>query len=288
MKSHRTSRPVSPLYVGPKGPRHTRRKGKQRSTPHGELLASEFMRSIALSGRTRSCRAKRSSGKARATFDILLINSSIRPQLAAAMEISQGVSVFANQEHQCSRHAFVDLQYAARDLGWKIVGAPAHLTPKEGYSAGVSIVAKSEIGIGAVGKGFDHSPPSAPGRVAAAWLRVGPRSGMLIISALPFSHRHACAPLRHAPYSDELCRSHAHAYLPVGLHVLVSCATVSLQQCVRRRELQTRFGDVRHATSSSTALTHLHANAHTRTRSSAHMHAPHHPAHVHAEHLNTH
>ena len=102
--------PVNPLYVGPKGPRHTRRKVKRRSTPHGEVLASELMRSVALSGRTRSCRAKRSSGKARATVDILFINSSGRPQLAAAMETSQGVSVFVNQEHQCSRSAFVDLQ----------------------------------------------------------------------------------------------------------------------------------------------------------------------------------
>ena len=166
-----------------------RKKGKRRSTLAGVYPATEFMNSIADSGLTRRVSAKRGSGKSKSSFDLIIVNSSGKPQLLAAMETKLGASVLVNQEHHCHRSAFTDLQYEARDLGWKLVGAPAHATAKDGFSAGVAVAARNGIGIGPIGKKFDHSPSSCPGRVAAAWIHAGPKTGIVFISVYLFHTR---------------------------------------------------------------------------------------------------
>ena len=175
-----------PTFVGPFRKRERRPKRRGRREHPGDYPASEVMKSAAVSGRTRGLRSRRGDGKKNATIDILLLNSSGKPQYLAALQVNLGCSIMMNQEHHCGRSALVDLQFDARDLGWKLVGAAAHLTPKDGYSAGVSIATKQGIGVGSVGMKFDHSPASALGRVAAAWVHAGPRTGMVLVSVYLF------------------------------------------------------------------------------------------------------
>ena len=175
-----------PIYVDTRHEQGGRKKVRRRRDPGNDFPAMEFMTSMAKSGRTRSLRAKRGSGTSGCTVDLLLLNSSGRPQLLAALQIGLGVAVIMNQEHHCRKSAFVDLQYDARDSGWTLVGSEAHQTPKDGISAGVAVVAKAGIAVGPVGNRFDHSPPSAPGRVTAAWVHVGPKTGIVVISVYLF------------------------------------------------------------------------------------------------------
>ena len=71
-----------PIYVGAPPARGQRRKGKRRPSAANYYPAADFMLSIADSGRTRRARAKRGSGKSNSTFDLVLINSSGKPQVS--------------------------------------------------------------------------------------------------------------------------------------------------------------------------------------------------------------
>ena len=101
----------------------------------------------------------RTSKQSRATADILLVNSSGRPQLAAALQACpKSVKVLLNQEHHAKGHRFVDMQYDADKAGWKMYGAQAVVTPKGGESAGTAIACRKGIGMGDMNGAFDHSP----------------------------------------------------------------------------------------------------------------------------------
>ena len=166
-----------PCWGKSKNPQATR-KTRRRI----DILALNFVQSIATSGMTRRVIAKRGKGASRSTFDVVILNSSGRPQLLAAMKVHLNVSVMINQEHHCRGADFADLQYAAKDLGWCLVGAEAFGTAKDGTSAGVAIAARAGARVGMVGRSFDHSPHTAPGRITAAWINVGPSTGMLLLS----------------------------------------------------------------------------------------------------------
>ena len=176
-----------PLHVSAYVPRYcSQKKKKKRPRQQSAFPAAEYMESIARSGRSRRPTATRGSGSNRSTVDIILLNSSGRPQLLAALEESLGASIVMNQEHHCQRPALVDLQYAAKDLGWVLVGAAAARTTKEASSAGVAIAAKTDIRVGSINGKFDHSPATLPGRIAAAWIQIGPPSGIVLISIYLF------------------------------------------------------------------------------------------------------
>ena len=179
-------RDYGPIYVGARHHQVGRKKVRRRRAPIADFPAMQFMQSMAKSGRTRSLRAKRSGGVSGCTVDLLLINSSGKPQLLAALQTGLGIAVVLNQEHHCRKSTFVDLQYEARDSGWTLVGSEAHQTPKDGVSAGVAVVAKAGIAVGPIGDRFDHSPQLAPGRIAAAWIHVGPKTGLVVISVYLF------------------------------------------------------------------------------------------------------
>ena len=119
-------------------------------------------------------------------FDCVILNSSGRPQLMAAMMVSGGASVVIAQEHHSHGSSFVDLQHEAKAIGWTLVGAPAHRTQAEWASAGVCLAVKHGVGLGDVAGSFDLSPHAAPGRIAGAWVHLGPDSGMVILSVYLF------------------------------------------------------------------------------------------------------
>ena len=110
-----------------------------------------------------------------------MLNSSGKPQLLAAMQTDQTATVIVNQD-QCFGPEFVDLQHDAKNEGWALVVSSANKTVKEGKSCGVAIVAKHGINIGSVAGSLDHSGSQSPGRIAAAWMHVGPDKGMVVIS----------------------------------------------------------------------------------------------------------
>ena len=117
---------------------------------------------------------------------MVILNSSGKPQLVAALRAHLGASVIVCQEHHCRGADLIDLQHDALDLGWSLVGANAHRTAKDGLSAGVAIAARAGARLGKVGTSFDHSPTVALGRVTAAWVNVGPPSGIVVISVYLF------------------------------------------------------------------------------------------------------
>ena len=147
-----------------------------------DIPSLPFLESIATSGMTRSPQSSRGSRTSRSTFDVVILNSSGKPQLLAALKIHLRASVMINQEHHCAGVDLPDLQTAAKELGWCLIGAEAHRTAKDGVSAGVAIAARAGARLGKVGRSFDHSPSIAPGRLTAAWVNVGPSTGMLFLS----------------------------------------------------------------------------------------------------------
>ena len=181
------SSPFVPEYVGAATqPRSPQERKKRRRRREKMFPATRAISATATSGRTRGMRASRGKGAHRATVDLILINSSGKPQLIAALEESQGASVIINQEHQCHAAAWVDLQHDAKNLGWTLVGASATKTVKDGVSARVAIASTKHVRLGSIGGAFDHSLKSYPGRIAAAWVNVGPDTGIVIISVYLF------------------------------------------------------------------------------------------------------
>ena len=114
----------------------------QRTRRPCAFLASALMHNLASDSRSRPFTSKRGWRSSNRTFDLVLINSSGRPQLMAALQISLGVAVFLCQQHHPSGSAFTDLQHEAKQVGWTAEGALACTTAKDGSSAGVAVVAK--------------------------------------------------------------------------------------------------------------------------------------------------
>ena len=115
-------------------------------------------------------------------MDCIILNSSCKPQLLAALEVSQGASVVICQEHHCSGAQFPDLQHDAKKLGWAITGPPAIRTSCDGNSAGVAVAVESGIPFCDIGGSFDLSPLASPRRLSGTWIQVGPDTGVLFLS----------------------------------------------------------------------------------------------------------
>ena len=73
-------------------------------------------------------------------FDCVVLNSSGRPQLLAALTVLGGAKIVIGQEHHSHGASFVDLQHDAKAMGWTLVGAPATRTQAEGVFAGVCLL----------------------------------------------------------------------------------------------------------------------------------------------------
>ena len=150
------------------------------------------------------------------TLDILLVNSSCRPQFTAAMQTcSMQVKAILNQKHQGAGMQFVDLQYDAFNMGWAVHGAQAKCTAKGGRSAGTAIACRKAVGIGDVNGSFDQSPASSPGRLSAAWLQVGPPTGMVVVSV------HVCTNEGMMPRNRNLL-THTHTHTHIHAVALAS------------------------------------------------------------------
>jgi len=91
-----------------------------------------------------------------------------------------------NAEHHAMGTSFVDLQYRAKTLGWKLDGAEATRTDDGGRSAGTGIAVRSVYGL-APGSDLDEkcdvSPAGSAGRLSAAWTNAILPRGLLLISA---------------------------------------------------------------------------------------------------------
>ena len=185
------------MAVGPaRLPVYNRSKAGRRSQNRGCPIDGSVFRSLpSCHGVATKMQRPRQKRRPNSTFDILLVNSSGRPQFAAALQsCGQRVKVILNQEHQAAGPQFVDLQHDASRVGWKVQGAQAKCTPKGGRSAGTAVACRKPVGMGDIHGSFDHSPSSSPGRVSAAWLQVGPPTGVVVVSV--YLHTNECMTVR--------------------------------------------------------------------------------------------
>ena len=172
---------VGPAVERSRRPPRRRRKGDRppvvawpgTTTPPTPTSSAEVL-AVAYS------EGKRCKQGRRAKCEVLILNSSGPPQLRAALlTCDPSVMAILNQEHHCSESSFVDLQYDARSAGWKLHGAHAAKTA-DGFSAGVCIATRTSVGRGLIHDSCDHSPRVSPGRFAAAWLQIGPDTGIVM------------------------------------------------------------------------------------------------------------
>ena len=149
------------------------RSARRRRKLNGTFPPSGLTEEKAISGRSRPTNAVKCQRSNRCQFDVVLINSSGKPQLLAAVGQSLGATILVNQEHHCSGPAMTDLQHDAKHSGWTLVGAAAHRTVRDGAFVGTAVVAKAGVTLGDVAGKFDHSPATSPGRLTAAWVQAG-------------------------------------------------------------------------------------------------------------------
>ncbi len=135
-------------------------------------------------GRRRP-RGRRGRGQG-AQWDIVLLNSSGRPQLLSALEQlpRKTTAALLSQEHHAATARVPDLQHQIRARGWKPGVVAAVDTQSGGSSAGVAVVVPSHIGWGSVQKGTwaIDAGRANDGRLAAAWVQVGVVGGILAVS----------------------------------------------------------------------------------------------------------
>ena len=174
--------PIRVNAAPPPQPRSCRRARKAANNPSFPGLAAIQAAAVQEASPSKE-RVKQAKSN---LLDCVILNSSGRPQLMAALEVSGGASVIVAQEHHSHGASFIDLQHDARALGWTLLGAPATRTQAEGTSAGVCVAVKQGIGVGDVAGTFDLSPPATPGRLSGVWVHAGPDSGMLILSVYLF------------------------------------------------------------------------------------------------------
>ncbi len=121
------------------------------------------------------------------TMDIVQFNSSGVPQLVSALDSladsRRRTAALMVQEHHARGDALVDLDGKARAMGWKMAAAPATDGRRGGSSAGSAVLVPSHLDWGTAPGGlWDLSPPGSPGRLSAAWIRAGPKCGLLVMS----------------------------------------------------------------------------------------------------------
>ena len=180
---------------------HSSRRGRKTFRCRPAHSGTAAIQEAVTTGRSRPTEKRSRRTRAR-TSELVLLNSSGKPQLLSALQSGIRADVIINQEHHCTGPGFVDLKHDAHTAGWKLVGAAATRTTKGGTSGGVSIAAKNGIGVGDVCGSFDHSGKFAPGRIAAAWTHMGPDTGMVIFSVYLF---HTEGPTKRN--KDILCRA---------------------------------------------------------------------------------
>ena len=131
----------SPQHIGvpafePRSRSGPTKKNKvpQRLWPQVHSIKDSFAQSAEVLKRTR--RRRNHTGH----VDILLVNSSGRPQFQACMiQPPKQLAVIINQEHQSRELRWTDLCADAKKAGWKLAGSQAKETPKKGTSARVAI-----------------------------------------------------------------------------------------------------------------------------------------------------
>ena len=158
-----------------------RAKIPQLTWPHVQHMSEQVgAHAGTMNKRIRARRPKSGSQHA----DILLINSSGRPQLIASAAHSQKrVAAEINKENQCRDEKWADLCADFKKMGWKLAGAQAGVTAKKGLSAGIAVAVRSHLETGLCAESADLSPVGSDGRLAAAWTRIGPGTRVLIFSA---------------------------------------------------------------------------------------------------------
>ena len=121
--------------------------------------------------------------------DIVLLNSSGRPQLVQALQYyknkNDGVAaqLILNQEHHARGQAWNDLQLKARQLHWHLQGAQASSAAGHASAAGVSVATRAHVSMG-LPPGWQHdtSTCESPGRLAAAWIDGIVKGGLVVMS----------------------------------------------------------------------------------------------------------
>ena len=101
------------------------------------------------------------------------------------------MTAIINQEHQCRGSSYVDLQYEAKNLGWNLQGSQAAQSSLEGVSAGVCVASRAAVGRGLIHGKADLSPRVSPGRFTAAWLQIGPDTGIVVGSVYLYHSEYA-------------------------------------------------------------------------------------------------
>ena len=159
---------LPPVCVGPAPPVKERAKMRKRrgSKMSAEPAGAAVLATVENAALPSALRRRHQKTK-RNILDVLIINTSGRPQLLAVLEVHRGAQVIVCQEHHCAGPSFADLQHDAKKLGWNLTGAPAVRTSREGISAGVCVAARAGISVGDIGGSFDLALPSHPGRCLA-------------------------------------------------------------------------------------------------------------------------
>ncbi len=132
-------------------------------------------------------RRQRGSGSQDFAVDIVTFNGSGAPQALGAMSAlsarMRSLGALLIQEHHGKGESLADLQAGARMRGMKLAPCEATTGKGGGVSAGVGVATPAHRGWGGIfTANWDLSPPGAPGRLAGAWLQVGPRGGMIALS----------------------------------------------------------------------------------------------------------
>ncbi len=167
------------------------REGASNADPRGqeaEVLAVPAAHEPRRTATVRP-RGRRQRGSQPRDFavDVVTFNGSGAPQALGAMAAlsarRRSLGALLIQEHHGRGDALADLQAGARAKGMKLAPCEATTGKGGGVSAGVGVATPTHRGWGCIfGTNWDLSPPGAPGRLAGAWLQVGPRGGMLALS----------------------------------------------------------------------------------------------------------
>ncbi len=132
-------------------------------------------------------RRQRGSQPREFAVDVVTFNGSGAPQALGAMSVlsarRRSLGALLIQEHHGRGDTLADLQAGARARGMKLAPCEATIGKGGGVSAGVGVATPAHRGWGGIfTANWDLSPPGAPGRLAGAWLQVGPRGGMVALS----------------------------------------------------------------------------------------------------------
>ncbi len=132
-------------------------------------------------------RRQRGSPPQEFAVDLVTFNGSGAPQALEAMSVLSArklsLGALLIQEHHGRGDSLADLQAGARARGMKLAANEATAGKGGGVTAGVGVATPTHRGWGGIfAASWDLSPVGSPGRLAGAWLQVGPRGGMVVLS----------------------------------------------------------------------------------------------------------